>query len=97
VSIVRQAVRSNLYGLKWLVLAVLAWAQINIAAHSFEHHADDLHATCAICVQLDRDDAPPALSAALSPVSPTAASVLFDADSTESTLGFSLYSARASP
>ena len=89
--------RSNVLALKCLVLAALAWAQISIAAHQFEHHADDSHATCVICVQLDRDDVPPASSAPLSCDSRTSANVPSDADANESAEGFSLYSARASP
>ena len=83
--------------LKSLVLAALAWAQISIAAHQFEHHADESHASCAICVQLDRDDVAPACSAPLSCVSPTSASVPSDTGAIKSAEGFSRYSARASP
>ena len=89
--------RSNVRALKWLVLAALAWAQVGIAAHTLEHHADDVHATCAICVQLDRDDVSPAFSAPLACISPAPASIPSDADTTESAEGVSLYSARASP
>ena len=89
--------RLKVCALKCLVLAALAWAQISIAAHQFDHHADDAHASCVICVQLDRDDVPRACSAPLSCVSPTSASVPFDADATGFAEGFSRYSARASP
>jgi len=89
--------RLKVCALKCLVLAALAWAQVSIAAHQFEHHADESHASCAICVQLDRDDVPPACSAPIPCVSPTSSSIPSENGATKSAEGFSLYSARASP
>lgn len=42
--------------LKWMALLAFAWSQFSFAAHQFEHSADELHETCAVCLQFDRDD-----------------------------------------
>ncbi len=94
---VRRITRSNPNGLKWLVLGVLAWAQLGIAAHSFEHDADELFAACSVCAQLDRDDVLPEASATLAPASPQSTRLRSEPDASEFAPRFSLYSARASP
>lgn len=37
-----------------LVLVALAWTQLSLAAHQFDHPASAADYTCSICLQLDR-------------------------------------------
>ena len=78
--------------IKWLILAALAWSQLALAGHQFEHEAAEPADDCTICVQFDRDDtlidepqvsAPPTtadtVSVAIVAVAPTAAPNFFRA------------------
>lgn len=51
-----------------LLVVLLAWSQVALAAHQFEHAVSDLDDFCAVCVQLDRsgDACPPSVAASLS-------------------------------
>jgi hypothetical protein len=40
----------------WLALLSLAWLQLALASHQFEHAAAFSADTCHVCVQLDRID-----------------------------------------
>ncbi len=42
--------------LMWLALLLLAWTQIAVAGHQFEHTGAGAVDSCEICVQLDRTD-----------------------------------------
>lgn len=89
--------RSNHGFIPWLVLALLLGTQLGIVAHSHEHRAEDCQETCAVCSQLDRDDAP---VLCLLPEAPDLSGFLpapAEFPSIEAGPGFSIYSARASP
>jgi hypothetical protein len=40
----------------WLALVSLAWLQLLLAGHQFDHVAEYLDDNCHVCVQLDRVD-----------------------------------------
>ena len=40
----------------WPLLALLLASQASAAAHQFEHAADELHETCAVCLLFERND-----------------------------------------
>jgi hypothetical protein len=40
----------------WLALLSLAWLQVSLASHQFDHVAEYSADTCHVCVQLDRLD-----------------------------------------
>jgi hypothetical protein len=40
----------------WLALLSLAWLQLSLASHQFDHVVTYLADTCHVCVQLDRAD-----------------------------------------
>jgi hypothetical protein len=40
----------------WLALLSLAWLQVSLASHQFDHVAAYPADTCHVCVQLDRID-----------------------------------------
>ena len=40
----------------WLALLSLAWLQVSLASHQFDHVAEYSADTCHVCVQLDRID-----------------------------------------
>lgn len=81
----------------WLILVALACSQLTFAAHQFDHHAFELHETCAICVTFDRDD-DVLIDAGVCPTELTIASVdRLDAPSAVLAHPGSPYSARASP
>lgn len=42
--------------LMWLALLLVAWTQIAVAGHQFEHTGAGAADSCEICVQLDRTD-----------------------------------------
>lgn len=42
--------------LMWLALLIVAWMQIAVAGHQFEHTGAGAADSCEICVQLDRTD-----------------------------------------
>ena len=42
----------------WLVVLALAWAQIALAAHQFDHAAGEIAETCQVCAELERSDDP---------------------------------------
>lgn len=41
----------------WIALLPIAFLQLTIAVHQFEHVADYVDGSCSICVQLERIDA----------------------------------------
>lgn len=41
-------------GAVWLALLAVAWLQLAVAVHQFDHAAEYLGETCSVCVQLDR-------------------------------------------
>ena len=41
----------------WTALLAIAWLQLSIAVHQFDHVADYVDDTCHVCIQLDRVDA----------------------------------------
>ena len=43
-------------GAFWLALFSIAWLQLSVAAHQFEHVAELLDDSCQVCIQLDRAD-----------------------------------------
>ena len=43
-------------GAFWLALFSIGWLQLSLAAHQFEHVAQQLGQSCEVCVQLDRAD-----------------------------------------
>ena len=40
----------------WLALVSLAWLQLTLASHQFDHVAEYFDDSCHVCVQLDRVD-----------------------------------------
>lgn len=40
----------------WLPLLALAWLQLTLASHQFDHVAEYYAESCHVCVQLDRVD-----------------------------------------
>ena len=40
----------------WLALVSLAWLQLTLASHQFDHVAEYFDDSCHVCVQLDRTD-----------------------------------------
>ena len=50
--------RSRSSVLRWLVLVLIASSQLAFAFHQI-HHDSELGETCAVCLQLDRDDQGP--------------------------------------
>ena len=40
----------------WLALVSLAWLQLSLASHQFQHVAAYFADSCDVCVQLDRTD-----------------------------------------
>lgn len=83
--------------LGWLALAVFAWSQLAAAVHQFEHHANELDETCAVCLQLERNgqaavDDHPDHSLALPTYTVEVVSIVF-----APIRHFSLYRTRASP
>ncbi len=40
----------------WLPLLAIAWLQLTLASHQFDHVADYFADTCRVCVHLDRVD-----------------------------------------
>ena len=43
-------------GAYWVALVALAWLQVSLASHQFDHAAGDFAESCHACVQLDRLD-----------------------------------------
>jgi hypothetical protein len=41
----------------WVALLPIAWLQLTLAVHQFNHVADYVDDSCHVCVQLDRMDA----------------------------------------
>ena len=41
----------------WIALLPIAWLQLAVAVHQFDHVADYAEESCHVCVQLDRIDA----------------------------------------
>ena len=41
----------------WIALLPIAWLQLTIAVHQFDHVAGYVEDSCHVCVQLDRVDA----------------------------------------
>ena len=54
----------------WLALVSLAWLQLMLASHPFDHVAEYFDDSCHVCVQLDRTD-----DVAVDHVAPVATSV----------------------
>ena len=55
----------------WLALLALAWLQVSLASHQFDHVAGDFADSCHVCVQFDRFDdtvAEPPAAATVLPV-----------------------------
>lgn len=48
--------RNPVRGATWLALVSLAWLQLTLASHQFDHVAEYFADTCHVCVQLDRTD-----------------------------------------
>ena len=46
----------RLRSVSWLALLSLAWLQVSLASHQFDHVAEYSADTCHVCVQLDRLD-----------------------------------------
>ncbi|MDG2376085.1 MAG: hypothetical protein P8M18_07015 [Woeseiaceae bacterium] len=40
----------------WLSMLMLAWLQLTMASHQFDHVADYFSDSCHVCAQLDRVD-----------------------------------------
>lgn len=38
----------------WLAVLIVAWTQVAVAGHQFEHYATAFADTCEICTQLER-------------------------------------------
>ena len=43
-------------GAFWAALFSIAWLQLSVAAHQFDHFAEQIEDSCHVCVQLDRVD-----------------------------------------
>lgn len=43
-------------GALWLALFSIGWLQLSLAAHQFDHVAQQIDESCEVCVQLDRAD-----------------------------------------
>jgi hypothetical protein len=43
-------------GAAWLALVSLAWLQLTLASHQFDHVAEYFADSCHVCFQLDRID-----------------------------------------
>ena len=41
----------------WIALLAIAWLQLSLAVHQFDHVAEYVEGSCGVCVQLDRVDA----------------------------------------
>jgi hypothetical protein len=82
----------------WLALVSLAWLQLAVASHQFDHVAGYLDDSCHVCVQLDRtDDAGVDHAAAITAeVVPAIRPVYFDDDLAPRTFQRPYYS-RAPP
>ena len=39
-----------------LLVVLLAWSQVSLAAHQFEHSIDDVAESCNVCLQFERYD-----------------------------------------
>ena len=39
-----------------LLVLLLAWSQVSLAAHQFEHSIDDVAESCNVCLQFERYD-----------------------------------------
>ena len=50
------SIRNPVRGATWLALVSLAWLQLTLASHQFDHVAEYFADTCHVCVQLDRTD-----------------------------------------
>ncbi|MDJ0940508.1 MAG: hypothetical protein QNJ00_12170 [Woeseiaceae bacterium] len=89
--------RRAIFGAKWLVLLALVTSQFALAAHQFEHAADDVDEACGVCLNLDsRDDV---LTSPAQPVGAPAIAFLprVDVATVSPAVRFSRYNARASP
>ena len=52
----RRSDRSRIRGATWLALVSLAWLQLTLTSHQFDHVAEYFADSCHVCVQLDRTD-----------------------------------------
>ena len=43
-------------GTVWFALLSVAWLQLSVAVHQFDHVADYVEETCKVCTQFDRID-----------------------------------------
>ena len=79
-----------------LVLA-LAWSQVSLAVHQFEHSIDEIGESCSVCLQFERSD--DALAATGSPVpSPWVSTAAAGQDAVAARVEtLSPYQSRASP
>ena len=93
----RQTPHSRANSLSWLLLALLAWSQLALAAHQFDHSMADAGDTCAVCLQFERNDDAPVdtLEVSLSP--PPTTPVPEHLQAAFRTYAFSHYASRASP
>ena len=50
------SIQNPVRGATWLALVSLAWLQLTLASHQFDHVAEYFADTCHVCAQLDRTD-----------------------------------------
>jgi hypothetical protein len=79
------------------VVILLAWMQVALAAHQFEHTIADLDENCPVCVQLDRtgDACPPAV--AIPDSAPRVVSAVSEHAEADTACPAPPYQSRASP
>jgi len=83
--------------LVWLAVFVVAWTQVAIAGHQFEHTASTVADTCEICAQLERAGGAPAPALADAGLYSAPAVVAIPAIGTLTIAAAVAYSPRAPP
>ncbi len=79
-----------------LLLVLLAWSHVSLAAHQFEHSLEDSGESCSVCLLLERhDDLAPADDAMSAPTASPVVAV--PAQREFRSLAYALYLSRASP
>ncbi len=83
---------------RWLLVALLAWSQLAVAAHQFEHDITETGGEfCDLCVKLDRTDDALADAESARPAAGGATRGLVDAVGFEPAHHRAHFRARASP
>lgn len=83
--------------LMWLAVFIVAWMQVAVAGHQFEHSATAVADTCETCSQLERAGGAPVPALANAGLFSSPAVVAVPATGTPSIAAAAAYSPRAPP